>query len=103
MIKILSDNTDKVFKRVNAKVDALKIVSDIILDVKNNGDKALKEYTLKFDKANLNNLRVNESEIEEAINSVDKKFIEILNHSAKNIRAFCEKQLRKGFEFIKEG
>ena len=34
MIKILSDNTDKVFKRVNAKVDALKIVSDIILDVK---------------------------------------------------------------------
>lgn len=100
MIKILSDNTDKVFKRVNAKVDALKIVSDIILDVKNNGDKALKEYTLKFDKANLTELRVTEEEIEEAINLVDKKFIDILNHSAKNIRAFCEKQLRNGFEFI---
>ena len=77
-----------------------KIVSDIILDVKNNGDKALKEYTLKFDKANLTELRVTEEEIEEAINLVDKKFIDILKHSAKNIRAFCEKQLRNGFEFI---
>lgn len=99
MIKILNGETEQVFKRVTAKVDVQKIVSDIINDVKCRGDKALFEYTLKFDKATLSSLKVSEKEIEDAVNSVDKEYIRILKRSANNIRAFCEKQLRKGFEF----
>lgn len=99
MIKILNGETGQVFKRVTAKVDVQKIVSDIIEDVKCRGDNALFEYTLKFDKANLSSLKVSEKEIEDAVNSVDKEYIRILKRSANNIRAFCEKQLRSGFEF----
>lgn len=99
MIKILNGETEQVFKRVTAKVDVQKIVSDIIEDVKCRGDNALFEYTLKFDKANLSSLKVSEKEIEDAVNSVDAEYIRILKRSANNIRAFCEKQLRSGFEF----
>ena len=52
------------------------IVADIIRNVRENGDKALKEYALKFDKAEIENLRVTAEEIEAAYNSEDKTLIE---------------------------
>ena len=48
------------------------IVNDIIDNVRKNGDKAVFEYTLKFDKSELNasNIRVTEDEIKEATKSL---------------------------------
>ena len=101
MIKILNgSNKESIFSRVSPKVDVEKIVSDIISDVKERKDEALFEYTLKFDKAKLSSLRVSEEEIENAIKTVDQEFLRILKRSADNIRNFCEKQKREGFEFI---
>ncbi len=101
MIKILNgSNSEGIFSRVNPKMDVEKIVSDIIADVKVRKDQALFEYTLKFDKANLSSLRVSEKEIEEAVSAVDTEFLRILKRSADNIRRFCEKQIRTGFEFV---
>ncbi|MBE7083359.1 MAG: histidinol dehydrogenase [Clostridiales bacterium] len=101
MIKILNgSNKESIFSRVSPKVDVEKIVSDIISDVKERKDDALFEYTLKFDKAKLSSLRVSEEEIENAIKTVDQEFLRILKRSADNIRNFCEKQKREGFEFI---
>lgn len=42
-----------------------KTVGDILLDVKQNGDAAIKKYSLKFDKALLDNFMVTETEFEE--------------------------------------
>ncbi len=99
MIKIINGgDSTQVFSRVTPKVNVAETVANIIKDVKERGDKALLEYTLKFDKADLKCLRVTEEEIEQAVQSVEPKFMEILKRSAKNIRAFCEKQLRTGFE-----
>lgn len=74
------------------------IVADIIRNVRENGDAALKEYSLKFDKAEIENLRVTSEEIDAAYNSEDPALIETLEKAKKNIWNFHEKQLRKGFE-----
>ena len=52
-------------------------VNEIIENVKQNGDKALFEYTLKFDKFSLNadNIVVTREEIEEAYKSMDEKLV----------------------------
>ena len=87
----------EIFARVTPTVDVAAIVSDIIQNVRTNGDAALYAYCEKFDKAKLSSLLVSQEEIEEAIAQVEPKFLEILENAAKNIRAFHEKQVRNSF------
>lgn len=74
-------------------------VSEIVNNVKENGDKAVFEYTEKFDHFALNsgNIRVTEEEIKEAYKEIPEDLIEVYRHSAANIRSFHEKQLRQSF------
>ena len=74
-------------------------VSEIVNNVKENGDKAVFEYTEKFDHFALNNgnIRVTEEEIKEAYKEIPEELIEVYRHSAANIRTFHEKQLRQSF------
>ena len=75
------------------------IVNDIIDNVRKNGDKAVFEYTLKFDKSELNasNIRVTEDEIKAAYKELDPKFVEVMKKSAENIRVFHENQKRNSW------
>ena len=100
MIKIIDKKVDSnsVFARISPKVDVSNIVKEIIENVKEKGDKALLEYTQKFDKANLTDLTVSKQEIDEAVKNVDKEFLRILERAAKNIKAFHSMQKRDGFE-----
>ena len=74
-------------------------VSEIVNNVKENGDKAVFEYTEKFDHFALNsgNIRVTEEEIKEAYKEIPEDLIEVYRPSAANIRTFHEKQLRQSF------
>ena len=90
-------SNEKIFARENISANVEGIVSEIIENVKQNGDKALYEYCLKFDKAQLQSLEVSSEEIEEAFASVDKEFIEILKEAAENIKTFHQKQKRNSF------
>lgn len=74
-------------------------VSEIVNNVKENGDKAVFEYTEKFDHFALNsgNIRVTEEEIKEAYKEIPEDLIEVYRHSAANIHTFHEKQLRQSF------
>lgn len=74
-------------------------VNEILTAVKTEGDKALFEYTLKFDKYRLTpeNIRVTPGEIEEAYALMDPALVEVIRKSAANIRAFHEKQLRNSW------
>lgn len=105
MIKILKygevENKD-IFARTVTDIDVSGIVSEIIANVRENGDSALYEYCEKFDKAKLNSLQVTQEEIDEAFSSVPEEFIRILKNAAENIRTFHEKQVRQGFEIKKE-
>jgi len=100
MIKILKFNEvnkKEIFSRYTEKVDVSAIVSNIIENVKNNGDKAVLEYTEKFDKAKLLNLEVTSEEIEEAVSNVEPRFLNILETAAENIRNFHKNQVRTSF------
>lgn len=74
-------------------------VNEILSNVKENGDQALFEYTLKFDKFQLTpeNIRVTREEIREAYAQMDSELVEVIKRSAANIRAFHEKQLRNSW------
>ncbi len=99
MITILKADEFKkeMMDRSEEKASVEDIVSEIIDNVRKNGDKALFEYALKFDKAELKSLLVTEDEFEEAFNAVDDKFIEILKKASENIRAFHSRQVRNSF------
>ncbi len=100
MIKILKYGEvapEEIFARTEPTFDVTDIVTDIIENVRVNGDKTLIEYSKKFDKADLTSLEVTEQEIEEAFNTVEPKFIEILKEAAENIETFHKKQVRNSF------
>ena len=100
MIKILeykNINKDEIFSRMAEAPDVSDIVSAIIENVKANGDKAVFEYTAKFDKAELSSLEVSVEEIEEAVAAVEPEFLRILKTAAENIRKFHSKQVRNSF------
>lgn len=100
MIKIykygeVSDS--EVFGRVVPEVDVAAIVSDIIANVRKNGDKAVLEYCERFDKARLSALEVSREEIEAAYDTVEDEFKQIMEKAAKNIYAFHKNQVRGSF------
>lgn len=100
MIKILKYGevcADEIFSRVTPEVNVEEIVSDIIADVRKNGDSALYKYCEKFDKACLSSLLVTKEEIDEALSKVEPEFLEILKKASANIRKFHEKQVRTSF------
>lgn len=100
MIKIYNYgevSNDEIFARDNIDAGVADVVTEIIENVINNGDKALFEYGKRFDRADLSALEVTAEEIDEAIASVSPEFIEIIREAAENIRAFHEKQVRNSF------
>ncbi|MCI5971352.1 MAG: histidinol dehydrogenase [Oscillospiraceae bacterium] len=100
MIRILKCGeveNKEIFARTPSKINVEKTVSEIIENVKENGDKALFEYCEKFDGARLSSLLVSKDEIDKALNEVDEKFISVLKKAAANIRKFHEKQVRTSF------
>ena len=100
MIKILKYGqvpNSEIFARVEPAVNVEAVVSDIIANVRRNGDRAVLEYSRKFDKAELRSLRVSEEELEEAFAAVEPEFLTILQQAAENIRAFHSKQVRSSF------
>lgn len=90
-------SNDEIFARGTAVTDVSDIVADIIYNVRKNGDKALYEYCERFDKARLTSLEVTQEELDEAFESVEPRFIEILEAAAENIRNFHKRQVRNSF------
>ena len=72
-------------------------VSEIIENVKRNGDKALKEYTKRFDGVETDSITVTEEEIREAVSQTDPDFLLVLQRAADNIRKFHSRQVRNSF------
>ncbi len=107
MIRIIKANGDEkkflaeVEKRageVNAEVE--KTVKAILEDVKTNGDKAVKEYTAKFDCPNAQYYRVPDEAIQDALTEANEKspdFVNAMLNAVENITAFHTRQKREGF------
>ncbi len=82
--------------------DVNETVENILKDVKKRGDKALFEYTRKFDKVDLKTLEVSEEEIQKAFDTIDKELLEVIKYSHDNIKLFHERQVRNNFIVKKE-
>lgn len=88
---------DKIFERQEYITSVAEPVREIISNVRKYGDKAVLEYTEKFDKAVLDSIEVSAEEIENAFTQVEDEFLYILREAAENIRAFHQKQVRNSF------
>lgn len=75
------------------------VVADIVNNVRSQGDKAVFEYTEKFDKAVItaDSILVTKEEIQEAYTKVDEKLVGVIQKAAKNIRTYHEKQKQFGW------
>ena len=92
----------EVFARTEPSFNVETIVAEIIANVRKNGDAALYEYCEKFDKAKLTALQVTKEEIDEAVASVEPRFLDILARAAENIRKFHSRQVRNSFVLTEE-
>lgn len=95
-IKCNSINRNSLFCS-EATIDVSNAVSSIISNVIERKDEAIKEYSKKFDKCDLQSIEVTKEEIAEAFVKADKEFLEILKEAAENIRKFHSKQLQNGY------
>ena len=71
-----------------AEEDVDAAVAAILADVRTRGDAALREYTRRFDGADLERFEVTAEELRAAWDCVDGNFRETLRQAADNIRHF---------------
>lgn len=84
----------------NAK--ALQIATEIVEDVRQRGDECLRELTAKFDGVEVENFRVPQEAIDEAVAQCDPVLAEALEHAAAQIREYHERQLEQSWFATRE-
>ena len=72
--------------------DLSALVKRVFGQVKNEGDKAIKEFTATFDKVEVNRLKVSEKEFEEAEKAVSKELKSAIRLAKNNIEKFHDSQ-----------
>ncbi|MDM5335011.1 histidinol dehydrogenase [Ureibacillus composti] len=78
--------------------EQLRTVRNVLQDVREHGDDALRKYTEMWDGVKIDNFRVTEQEIEEAVNGFDPQLKKDLEEAADNIRYYHEQQKREGYQ-----
>ena len=93
------ETVEELIKRSQADINSvLTTVSDILNDVRENKDNAVKAYTAKFDKADLDDLKVSEEEIKKAYDELDGELIKALESASSNIEKFHKAQIPEEWE-----
>lgn len=87
---------------IRAEEDVSAAVDGILADVRSRGDAALRDYTRRFDGAELKDLWAAAAEFDAAREAVDPCFLETLKEVAENIRSFHERQKHNDF-FLTRG
>ena len=87
----------EIFARSVPTVNVADTVAEIIRNVREKGDAALREYTEKFDHVQLDSLTVTEAEMAEGLSRVEPEFMAVLEKAAANIRKFHSRQVRNSF------
>ena len=82
---------------IQAEEDVSAAVDEVIAGVRERGDEALRDYTRRFDGAELRDLWVSAGEFDAARKVVDPYFMETLREAAENIRRFHQRQTHKDF------
>ncbi|HAR62569.1 MAG: histidinol dehydrogenase [Candidatus Margulisiibacteriota bacterium] len=111
MIRIIEDNiiaeVNKLIDRASLTFDRKEepIVKDILANVAAHGDKALIEYTNRFDKTNFAhpaNLTISREEIEQAVSTVEPEVFAALTRAIKNIEDHHKQQKHESWTYEPE-
>lgn len=86
----------------NTNKDVTETVSEIINNVMMNGDKAVREYTIKFDGKAPDAFEVPKEELTALTADCDPEFIATLKKAADNIRNFHERQKQQSWLTTKD-
>lgn len=92
-LKLRAENSDK---------DVVSAVSEIINNVREKGDKAVYDYTVKFDGKAPEKTEITKDEIEELIKDCEPKFLEAITKAAANIKDFHARQVQQSWLTTKE-
>src|SRR5829696_6713652 len=102
-IKIIRKNERQEFTRrlaarsVALDSDLMKLVASIIDDVRVRGDAALIDYTARFDKVELKQLKIGEDELQRSAARVDERVRRALREAIENVRKFHERQVEESW------
>ena len=89
---------NSLFLRTQMPTGVADIVADIIRDIRQRGDIALREYCKRLDKLGDADFEVPREEIDAAYERLDPQLRDTLEAAAANIRAYHSNQIRSGFE-----
>ncbi len=102
--KIYANGTNEVefFKQLEKRngetnKEITAVVSEILENVRNNGDKAVKDYTLKFDGKLPEYYEVPREVINDALTEADQQLVESLLNCIENITDFHQRQKAQSF------
>ena len=91
---------DRLLSASDADAEAGARASEIIAGVREGGDRALAEYTARFDGFTLESgkIRVTAEEIREIAAGADDELVAILRVAASNVRQYHEEQIQESWE-----
>lgn len=89
IVKEYLDRTDNPDPEIEASV------AEVLKSVRENGDDSLRYYTRGFDRVEIEEFRVSDEEIKEAVEIAGEEFINVLKRAYDNIFEFHERQLEK--------
>ena len=107
---IYKNNLNEIIKKLNRRKENInedinKIVTEILEDIKKNGNKAVIKYANKFDNfkiENIKDIKVTEEEINIGLKNVGENFIRILNRAKNQIIEFHKNQINNSWNIFKE-
>ncbi|HFI0516845.1 TPA: histidinol dehydrogenase [Streptococcus suis] len=79
-------------------VSVEEVVKDIMADVAQNGDEALRRYNQQFDGIHVEQLAVSDEMIDEAFAAIDPQILSALQKAKANIESYHLQQVERGFE-----
>jgi histidinol dehydrogenase len=86
----------------NSDKDVIPAVSEIIENVKANGDSAVKDYTIKFDGKAPEKVEISAEDIDGLISKCTPEYLETVKKAAANIADFHQRQVQQSWLTTKE-
>jgi histidinol dehydrogenase len=93
----LKNQVTKREQQAASRPEVESAVADIIKNVREKGDAALKEYSAKFDKTQVAEFRVSDETIEAGYNACSEELLDALRLAKKNITSYHEQEVTRGF------
>src|ERR1044072_642117 len=85
------------YRAVALDNDLMTLVASIIDDVRVRGDEALIDYTARFDKVELKELRISKEQLRRCAQGVQERVVVALREAIRNVRAFHQRQVEESW------